>query len=59
MIGMGGNNEDVGADAGGGDSVSWIFLGAEKIHSIYVGLHEQHFFPWGDTHCILENNVVQ
>lgn len=21
-----------------------FFLGAEKIHSIYVGLHEQHFF---------------
>ncbi len=21
-----------------------FFLGAEKIHSFYVGLHEQHFF---------------
>ena len=21
-----------------------LFLGAEKIHSFYVGLHEQHFF---------------
>ena len=41
---MGGEDEDGSVDDGGGDGVSWIFLGAEKIHSIYVGLHEQNFF---------------
>ena len=30
VIGKYGNNEDSGADAGGGDGVLWIFLGAEK-----------------------------
>ncbi len=41
---MGGDDEVGSLDAGGGDGVSWIFLGAEKIQYIYVGLHEQHFF---------------
>ena len=41
---MGSDGEDGSADAGGGNGVLWIFLGAEKIHSIYVGLHKQHFF---------------
>jgi hypothetical protein len=41
---VGSDDGDDSADAGGGDGVSWIFLGAEKIHSIYVGLHEQNFF---------------
>ncbi len=30
VIGMGGNNGDGSVDAGGGNGVSWIFLGAEK-----------------------------
>ena len=40
---MGGNNEDGSADAGVATVICGFFLGAEKIHSIYVGLHEQHF----------------
>ena len=44
VINMGSNDEDGNADAVGGDGVLWIFIGAEKVHSIYVGLHEQHFF---------------
>ncbi len=43
VIDMGGDHGDGTADAGG-VMVFHEFLGAEKIHSIFVGLHEQHFF---------------